>query len=508
MPSSSIIDRAVMHSPGSALVIHPLTLPLIHYMTTLRRVIVDDTDPRIQYSSIGQWTLSGDLQAIPTNPPNSTIFNGPPFQNTTHFTNTTSSLSLQFRGSQPQVFGTGANYECFVDDTSIGSELDDASIISNNVLLCDGTPLFEAKEYTLTLNVTHGGGDGFYFDYITYIPSTSDPLGSATVLVDKFDSAVVYNFADWSPGSFQNQVGESLDQADGVNPGIFTRTNGAKLTFNFTGASIHYIPADVLIYLVVGTSVSLVGFILKQIASTQSTSNAIYSVDKAKPVPFSFHASTAANISNQLLFTSPTLNPGPHSLEVIHQGNATTPPLVPDHFVVTNNVSTPPLQVPPAASASASSPPSAAPSANKPNTSVPIGAIVGGIIGGIAVFCLAAFLLRRRTRHKRFGTDHDNTATPHFMPFNTTSSGPTAAKAGNRTLKAHQSPMVDPPELPSILLNIPSIIDAADAAPRAETFSQRDPPLRAPPVERVHEDHSARSVTDGVADPPPSYVSR
>ncbi|KAF8880169.1 hypothetical protein BD779DRAFT_1100045 [Infundibulicybe gibba] len=455
-------------------------------MTALpRRVIVDDADPQIQYSSVGQWTLStgGPPPLDSLNPPGLRSLNGLPFQNTTHVTTTTSSLSLrlQFRGSQPQVFGTGTQYECFVDDTSIG--LDVVLILAANVLLCDGASFFEAKEYTLTLNVTRGIETGFSLDYITYIPSTSDPLGSATVLVDKFDPAVVYRRAmdlDWSSGPLPDRLQVDSVTAMSANTGMFTRANGSSLTFNFTG-----------------TSVTWVGFIPGQMASNQLTSNAIYSIDNAEPVPFSFHASTF-NLTNQVLFTSPTLNPGPHSLEVTHQGNATTPPLVLDHFIVANNVTTP--SVPPVASAS-SQPPAVSSTAattststNKPSTSVPIGAIVGGAIGGIAVLCLAAFLLRRRIRH-RFGTDRDNTSTPHLMPFDATSSGRTVAKAGDRTLKVHRSPMADPPEL--------------NAAPQAENFNQRDPLLRVtPPAETVHEDRSARSVTDGVADPPPSYVSQ
>ncbi|KAF8880165.1 hypothetical protein BD779DRAFT_1099932 [Infundibulicybe gibba] len=450
------------------------------------RVAVDDANPQIQYSSIGQWTLLiGD-------PPRSDVAdpaNGPPFQNTTHFTNATSSLSLQFRGSQPQVFGTSmsVHYECFVDDTSFGPILEDGYVPMNNVVLCDGTPFFEAKEYTLTLNITHEDGMHFYFDYITYIPSTSDPLGSATVLVDKLDSAIVYSTAgDWLPGILPGQVIGQADSPTPSNTGSFAHASGSSLTFNFTGASV-----------------SWVGYIPAQMTSSQSTSNAIYSIDNAKPVPFRIHASDQ-NISNQVLFKSPTLNPGPHSLKVTHQGNATTPPLVLDHFVVSGP--TPSLQGSPVASASLQPPSTSsavATSTNKPSTSVPIGAIVGGAVGGIAVLCLTAFLLWRYIRQKRF---HDNSAAPpYLLPFDATSSVPPAAEAGNRTLKAHRFPIVDPPGLNP---DKPSGLDDPDAAPQVENFNQRDPPLRTPSMETVHEDRGARSVTDGVADPPPSYVSQ
>ncbi|KAF8880155.1 hypothetical protein BD779DRAFT_1763551 [Infundibulicybe gibba] len=432
-----------------------------------QRVIVDDTDPQIQYSGIDQWTLSIGESPFPI----SSNSNGPPFQNTTHLSSTTSSLSLQFRGSSPQVFGGGsgddlgekAPYKCYIDDTSIGSILLEASRASNNNLLCDGASFVEGKEYTLTLNFTPTVGvQPLGFDYITYIPSASFPLGSATLLVDGLDPAIAYD-----PG--QQWSVDSL--------GTSTQINGSSVTFNFTG-----------------TSVSWIGF----------TSPIVLS-DNANPVLFMLGASID-NLTNQVFFTSPTLNPGPHSLEVTYRGNSSLPPLTLNHLVIANNVSTPSLQVPPVVSAST----------NKPSASASIGAIVGGVIGGIAVLCLAAFLLWRRSRqrktgHKEFGTDIDTVTPPHLTPFDAMPSGPAMADASNRTLKVHHSLVVDPPEFdPYILLDGPSGIGDVDATPRAtETPDQGKLPLRAPPMEMEYEpDRSARSaISDEVLDPPPSYAS-
>ncbi|KAF8880164.1 hypothetical protein BD779DRAFT_1676040 [Infundibulicybe gibba] len=456
----------------------------------VRRVIVDDADPQIQYSGIDQWTLligEPPLLDVGVASPS----NGPPFQNTTHSTNATSSLSLQFRGSQPQVFGTSMDvrYECFVDDTSIGPTFEDGYIPTNNALLCDGTPFFEAKEYTLTLNVTqvYGHEMDFYFDYVTYIPSTSVPLGSDTVLVDRLDPAIVP----------RPETGWLISTSTS-NLGSLTQTNGSSLTFNFTG-----------------TSVSWVGF-TPQMPSGRPTSNATYSIDNAKPVVFRLPSgSPFDNLTNQVFFTSPTLNPGPHSLKVTYRGNNATPPLTLSHLVVANNVSKTSLQVPPVASAS-SQPPAvsstAATSTNKPNASTPIGAIVGGVIGGIAVICLTAFLLWRRNRQlkisrKRSGTD---TATPpHLTPFDVMPSEPAMAEASKRIPKAHHFSTVNPPEFdPYLLLDRPSGIDDVDATPRAQDLNRREPSLGVPPVETVHEDRGARSAnTDEAVDPPPSYAS-
>ncbi|KAF8880157.1 hypothetical protein BD779DRAFT_1473968 [Infundibulicybe gibba] len=451
-------------------------------MTALpRRVIVDDTDPQIQYS-IDQWTLQiGETISGPGIVPS-----GPPFQNTTHLSNSTSSLSLQFQGSSPQVFGAStANadsfYECFIDGTSIGSTTAIQTFFGNNELLCDGTSFVEEKEYTLMLNISHAGGRLVWFDYVTYIPSTSVPLGSATALVDRLDPAIVYSAG---PGEW------GIDSL-----GSFTQSNGSSVTFNFTG-----------------TSVSWVGFTPK-IPLRQPSSNAVYSIDRADPVAFRLDGLRFSdNLTNQVFFTSPVLSPGPHSLEVTYQGNSTAPPLTLSYLVVANlNVSTTSASPqPPVTSLPATS------SANKPRMSAPIGAIIGGVIGGVAVLCLAAFLLQRRNRqrkisHKRFGTDHDGTATPsHLIPFDAAPSWPAVAKARNRTAKAHRSLIVDPPGLnPFTFLDRPSGPDNPDATPRAQLPNQQALSLHTPRAEVVHEpDRGPRSITsDEAADPPPSYAS-
>ncbi|KAF8880043.1 hypothetical protein BD779DRAFT_1474037 [Infundibulicybe gibba] len=419
-----------------------------------RRVIVDDADPRIQYSDSGQWTptmgvSSPGTQGIDTN--------GPPFQNTARFTNITSgtsSLSFRFQGSSPQVSGTslGIAYECFIDGTSIGSTpgsqaVAGGSIIQDNALLCDGIQFSEEGEYTLTLNVSSTVGDTtvLWFDYITYIPSTSVQLGSDTILVDRLDSAIAYNMGSWVTAS-------SL-----YNLARFTQVNNSGLTFNFTG-----------------TSVSWVGYTPM---SNQSTS-AMYSIDSGEPEIFRLNASPH-NLSDQVLFTSPNLNPGLHSLEVVYQGDNDTPPLALNYLVVANNRLTP--------SQTPSVPPTIATSSNKLNGSTPVGAIIGGVIGGIAVLCLAAFLLWRRNRQQRSGgrgelaVDRDHAEAPaYIMQFNAMPSGPTMTEGGSRISKVHHTQM----EVRG--LNRQIFLPHASST---ETY--RD----------------MRNTVDEAVDPPPSYVS-
>jgi hypothetical protein len=55
-----------------------------------RLIVIDDTDPSIQYS--GPWFEVNNAQV-------DTGINGPPFQNTLHGVNVTASFSFNFSGS-------------------------------------------------------------------------------------------------------------------------------------------------------------------------------------------------------------------------------------------------------------------------------------------------------------------------------------------------------------------------------------------------------------------------
>ncbi|KAF8880045.1 hypothetical protein BD779DRAFT_1108310 [Infundibulicybe gibba] len=380
-----------------------------------RRVIVDDADPQIQFSS--EW-LASDGDEDPN--PNGT--SGHPFQNTTHVSPwyIDSNLSFQFQGSSPQVFGVAnvhaqSHYECFLDGISIpqppGS---DVYTGSEHSLLCDGTQFTEGKEYTLTLNTTgYASGPVVWIDYITYIPS-SVPVGSATTLVDRLDPAIVYSPGDWTIANASLSLARS------------TQASGSRLTFNFTG-----------------TSVSWVGY-TPQTASNEST-NATYSIDGEGPQLFRLDASPFANLSNQVFFTSPNLSSGSHSLTVIYGGDNTKVPLTLNHLVVTNastSTSSPARSI----MSSASSLPSAESlTSNEPSASH-TGAIVGGVIGGIAgtaMLCLAAFFLWRYSHQRRTGNSRKfsvrrggNTASSNAVP-----SGPAMAEASNRTPRVHPSPV-------------------------------------------------------------------
>ncbi|KAF8880040.1 hypothetical protein BD779DRAFT_1474034 [Infundibulicybe gibba] len=409
-----------------------------------RRIIVDDTDPQIQYSGDDQWILidSNELGAPTPNPRP----NGPPFRNTTHFTNTTTSEALnlifRFNGSSPQVFGTSifTTYECFIDNTNIGPTQSrpqpptEPMELGNNGPLCDGTGFVEEGEHTLMLNLstTNTIRPIFWFDYITYIPSAS-PLESATVLVDSLDQAIVYN------------GGWVTDGTGTYNNAKYTRANGSSLTFNFSG-----------------TSVSWVGYIPWAPGVPNQLANGTYLIDDSGPEPFTLDESTpgySGNLPNH----------------VINHGDNTTTPLTLNHFVVTNNVSTVlPVSTSSLSPTVSSTATTVTTSGNNP--SAPMKAIVGGVVGGSSYCALP----------------------PSFYGGAIVNEELTAARCWILMTMVHHALTMDPPE--HIVLAGPSSIDPHTIT-QAQALNQRKVPLRAPPVGMAHEDHGAGNAIDGTVGP-------
>ncbi|KAF8880046.1 hypothetical protein BD779DRAFT_1676102 [Infundibulicybe gibba] len=440
-----------------------------------RRVIVDDTDPQIQYSTSDQWISSaGGANG-------GKGVGGPAFWNATRVALGTASLSFRFNGSSPQVFGTslGAGLECFVDGTSIGST--GGPLSGNNSqsqdsdLLCDGSTFVEGREHILTLNVSAVPQleTKLWLNYITYIPFASVPPG-ATTLVDRLDPAITY----W-PVKKWNTPSDLYAYA------TFTQVNGSYLKFNFNG-----------------TSVSWVGYTPGQ----EPPTNATYSIDGSEWVPFLLNTPPSGlNMSNQVFFTLPDLSPGPHSLVVMHRGDNTSAPLTLNHFVIT--------------SASASSLPPAMSSAvatnHKINVSI-LEAIVDGTIGGIVVLCIVAFLLWRRNHRRRFGNrewldiEKDNgKLPPHVTPFDAMPSDPTMAETRSCIPKAHFVPIGNSFELsPHNVHDSPSGIAQPGAVPKSRNCNVWKALPRIPPAVLVREDsRGAGGTADGHVDPPPSYAS-
>ena len=142
---------------------------------------------------------------------------------------------------------------------------------------------------------------------------------------------------------------------------------------------------------------------------------ATYSVDGAKPVAFSLNGVAAQRTGvqyNQILFETPSLPLGEHTLDVVYLGNTTTAPLSISVVYIQNGTSslspTVPSNPPPTSSGS-----SLTTTATQPNVTVnpgphsvasaggttlsgQVGGIIGAILGGIAIITLLIVGLSQR----------------------------------------------------------------------------------------------------------------
>jgi hypothetical protein len=200
-----------------------------------RLIVVDDSDPLIQYSGSGWFRDGGSMDGVGNF--------GPTFQHTLHGTNSSDSLSFSFHGvfhslfrvdfillfligSSVEVWGTNfpvntasgidPTWECFVDNVSIGATAY-FQYPENNWLLCQ-KPQLNDGSHVLTVKVT-SGGHTFWFDYIRYTPSASVSTTTSILLVDNHDPAIVYG-----PG--WGALGSTA---------TFTTNLGSEMSFDFTG---------------------------------------------------------------------------------------------------------------------------------------------------------------------------------------------------------------------------------------------------------------------------------
>ncbi|TFY80161.1 hypothetical protein EWM64_g3849 [Hericium alpestre] len=186
--------------------------------------------------------------------------------------------------------------------------------------------------HSVAVNVMTSGPT-FYFDNVVYDPSPSVSLSDMVVLVDNNDTGIGLSGSGWMILKF---IGE---------------LNGNQTT---------------------GT----------------------YAIDGASPTSFVVPGHGRLGEFNQVYFTTPDFDPGPHTLLVMYQGNANTALLVLNYFYVTNETQT--LQ----ASASPTlggpdMPTSSIAADSRSGSSTPIGAIVGGVLGGLALLigALLVFIL-------------------------------------------------------------------------------------------------------------------
>ena len=206
-------------------------------------ILIDDTNSTIQYS--GPWFEVENTQI------NTGAF-GPPFQNTLHGVTVNANFSFPFSGmyrliywfafelshsivisgSAVLVYGTSITtnvsgtqdptWECFIDNTSIGSS-SAPSTSENNWILCGGGPSqFQDGPHLLTVKANVSNQQTFWFDQIQYAPSASVSRNQPLLRIDSSDSAIQYS-SGW----------ESLVQLINAS---YTQISGASLTYQFSGS--------------------------------------------------------------------------------------------------------------------------------------------------------------------------------------------------------------------------------------------------------------------------------
>ncbi|KAK7062918.1 hypothetical protein VNI00_000416 [Paramarasmius palmivorus] len=323
-----------------------------------RRVVVDDTDQRLQYS--GAWSLdTGSFDERGSY--------GAPYRRTMHGTNETgASFSFDFEGDYILVRGArdvrnsgkAPTWTCQVDGGIIPVFSYGNPAQVTHQVLCEQRRL-SRRSHTLTVNVTidNPADQTFWVDYVEFSHVPEANIDGETIRIDS---------SDWSSITYSNTTGQWEELLGGFNG---TDQLGGTLSFRFNG-----------------TSASLYTFNEGSDEDWVATSGRYYidnSGDTSFTIPGSKRLSNGSrsDFNNQLLFATPSLSPGEHELVITFEGQKTgTRPiqwLIVDYFHVT------------AASASKSQ--------------FPVAAVAGGVAGGvvlIAGIALAVFFYLKRKRDK------------------------------------------------------------------------------------------------------------
>ncbi|KIK62832.1 hypothetical protein GYMLUDRAFT_242468 [Collybiopsis luxurians FD-317 M1] len=341
--------------------------------------MVDDTDPRLNYS--GSWSFVNASGRIVDNINES----GPVFNNTLHSTTANGTVSFRFSGSSYLgVYGTLAGRDigepngsplinCLLDGVAITAESREGAETMNNVMACRANAQFGARlpgDHELLINVTNHANTIWFFEYITY-ESWVDPVLDGEVL--QAGNADMINASSYSMLTF----GPGWNPGNGMGTSTDTGTPGSEVTIKFNG-----------------TLVSLYGDLTSNFSNT-----AAYQIDNQAAVGFQLPGDIGSLGPvpglKQLLFTASDLSVGEHTVAVNFSGSQSGPPLAIDYFYVQSLTAAQQASL----NSTSLSSSSTTHSSGQLNHRVIVGAVLGSVI--LTMFMVAMIILYRRRLKQR-----------------------------------------------------------------------------------------------------------
>ncbi|THU85254.1 hypothetical protein K435DRAFT_797705 [Dendrothele bispora CBS 962.96] len=359
-------------------------------------IVVDDTDPRIEY--FGSWgEISNSHQR------NKISHSGVIYNDTLHLaTNETpSGFAFRFNGTaQLGLYGTVDTTlnpslpapGCFLDGENtwtFGTNVD-LDVINNNYLLCHADSMFGANNTSPgehELIVVHDNSDSaLIIDYIVYESIPSFNLNGETLQIG---NRQIQSSQD---PHLQYKAGWNINDNDEME----TKVSGSSVAVVFNG-----------------TAVQFFGNLKENMTNTIS-----YSIDNQPPVDFQLSSPNTSSFPKsfltspgqfigQPLFNLSALAAGEHSLVVFHNGTAEGTPLVLDYLFVTSLTEEEQASQQQPSAVTGSIAPTRNPSeSTSPNISLSsnhreVGVIIGATVGSILfVILLGAWMVLWRKRRQ------------------------------------------------------------------------------------------------------------